>query len=207
MKIVNKKMGRPRFSNLDRIIAIAWAAEVRRIFSGMSMYAITKQINDKAYDSVISARSLQKIAKGERSPALYVAEFTNAKYLAKTGPHDIKIWDAYRTGIYDESDGCERLGDQPSRQAILWHMLACHIADYYSINNSTAMTFTGKERMSLYTHKQAGLTCLLDIPSQAIIGTINELEYSGELQRFNIDKHQLLGLTDWTLSITLRELL
>jgi len=206
MKIVNKKMGRPRFSNLDRIIAIAWAAEVRRIFSGMSMYAIAKEINDKAYDRVISDRYLQKIAKGERSPALYVAEFTEAKYLAKTGPYNIKIWDAYRDGIYDESDGCERLGDQPSRQAILWHTLACHVADYYSIE-STHMTQTGEGQISSYSSEESGLTCLLDIPARAIISTINELKYLGELQKFHIDEHQLLELTDWASSITLQELL
>jgi len=204
MKIVNNKRGRPKFSNLDSIIAIAWSTEVRRIFSDMSMYAIAKELNNKACDSVISARSLQKIAKGERSPALYVAEFTEAKYLAKTGPCNIKIWDAYRDGIYDESDGCERLGDQPSRQAILWHTLACHVADYYSIE-STHMTQTGEGQISSYASEKSGLTCLLDIPAIAIIRTINELKYLGELQRFHIDEYQLLELTDWALSITLQE--
>jgi len=205
--MVKNKRGRPKFSSLDSVIAIAWATEVRRIFDNMSMYAIAKEINDKACDTIISARFLQKIAKGERSPALYMPEFNKAKYLAKTGPHDIKIWNAYRTGIYDESDGCERLGDQPSRQAILWHNLACHVADYHSINHSAAMTFTGQDRMALYTDDQAGLTCLLDIPAQAIISTVAQLESSNELQRFNINKHQLLGLTDWALSLVLKDTL
>jgi len=207
MKMINKKRkrGRPKFSNLDSIIAIAWSTEIRRIFSGMSMYAISKQINDKACDTVISARLLQKIAKGERSPALYVEEFTRAKYLAKNGPHNIKIWDAYRTGIYDESDGCERLGDQPSRQAMLWHTLACHVADYYSINNSNQMTQIGLEQISAYTYENSGLTCLLDIPAIAIISTIDKLKGLGELQKFNIDKYKLLELTDWAFSITIQE--
>jgi len=81
------------------------------------------------------------------------------------------------------------------------------VADYYFINNSKQMTQIGVEQISSYTYEESGLTCLLDIPARAIISTINELKYLGELQKFHIDEHQLLELTDWALSITLQELL